>query len=86
MFHRRFPAALKGLAVAFIIALSVTPAAAGVEDQAGAFIRSLATQAIQSLAEKNTTRDVRIKRFRKMFTAPFNVRTIGKFVLGRYWR
>ncbi len=83
--RRRFLAALSGLAFAFVLALPVT-AAAGVEDQAGTFIRSLADQAIGSLAKQDVAREVRIKRFRKMFTAHFNVRTIGKFVLGRYWR
>ena len=88
MFHRRdFPAALSGpvLAFAFVLALPVT-AAAGVEDQAGSFIRSLTHEAIESLAKQGVTREVRIKRFRKMFTAHFNVKTIGKFVLGRYWK
>ena len=87
--HRRFPAALIGLAFAFALALPVSisaPAAAGVEEQAGTFIRSLANEAIGSLAMQGVTREARIKRFRKMFTAHFNVRTIGKFVLGRYWR
>ncbi len=83
--HRRFPAALSGLALVFILALPV-PAAAGIEDQAGSFIRSLAHEAIGSLAKQGVTREVRITRFRKMFTAHFNVRTIGKFVLGRYWK
>ena len=86
MFQCRFPAALKGLAVAFILALPVAPAAAGMEDRAGSFIRSLADEAIGSLAKQGVIREVRIKRFRKMFIAHFNVRTIGKFVLGRYWR
>lgn len=88
MFHRRyFPAALSGpvLAFAFVLALPVT-AAAGVEDQADSFIRSLSHEAIGSLAQQGVTREVRIKRFRKMFNAHFNVRTIGKFVLGRYWK
>ncbi len=83
--HRRFPAALSGLALVFILALPVT-ATAGVEDRAGSFIRSLAHEAIGALTKQGVTREVRIKRFRKMFTAHFNVRTIGKFVLGRYWR
>ncbi len=87
MFHRRrFQAALKGLAVAFILALPVAPAAAGMEDRAGSFIRSLAHEAIGALTKQGVTREVRIERFRKIFTAHFNVRTIGKFVLGRYWR
>ncbi len=85
-YRRRFLAALSGLALALVVVLPVTPAAAGVEDQAGSFIRSLADQAIGSLTKQDVSRTVRIERFRKMFTAHFNVRTIGKFVLGRYWR
>jgi len=82
--RRRFLAALFGLALAALVTAPVS--AAGVDERAGAFIRSLADEAIQSLTTKDVNRDVRIERFRKMFNAHFNVKTIGKFVLGRYWK
>ncbi len=88
--HSRTQAALRGLAFTFVLALPLGlasgAAAAGMEDRAGSFIRSLATQAVESLARKDTSRDVRIQRFRKMFNEHFNVRLIGKFVLGRNWK
>lgn len=59
---------------------------AGVDKRAETFIRSLAEQAIESLADQQTLRDVRIQRFRRMFNDHFAVRAIGRFVLGRYWR
>jgi phospholipid transport system substrate-binding protein len=46
----------------------------------------MAQEALESLTQQGTSREERIKRFRKMFNAHFAVRSIGKFVLGRYWR
>lgn len=88
--HSRAQAALRGLAFVLVLALPVglaaAAAAAEMEERAGSFIRSLATQAVESLARKDTSRDLRIQRFRKMFLDHFAVRTIGRFVLGRHWK
>lgn len=62
------------------------PAHAGIEEGADAFVRSLADKAIQSLTEADVARAERVNRFRVMFKENFAVRSIGKFVLGRYWR
>jgi len=88
MLNRRcILATLMGFAFVAVLAVPVTAAAAGgVEERAGSFIRSLADEAIQSLTTQDVSRKVRISRFRKMFNAHFNVKTIGKFVLGRYWK
>ena len=50
------------------------------------FIRSLAQKAIGSLAGPGVSREERIDRFRALFSDSFAVRSIGKRVLGRYWR
>ena len=85
--RRRFLAVLLG--AAFILVLSLPPGgafAAGLEVRAEAFIQSMAQEALESLTQQGTSREERIKRFRKMFNAHFAVRSIGKFVLGRFWR
>jgi len=85
--RRRFLAVLLG--PAFILVLALPPGgafAAGLEVRAEAFIQSMAQEALESLTQQGSSREERIKRFRKMFNAHFAVRSIGKFVLGRYWR
>jgi phospholipid transport system substrate-binding protein len=81
--------ALKGLAFVFVVALPFglpTTAAAGLEDKAGEFIRSLSKEAINALTLPDTPDKVRIEKFRVLFNKHFAVRAIGRFVLGRNWR
>ncbi len=85
--RRRFLAVLLGPAFILVLALPSGGAfAAGLESRAEAFIQSLAHEAIESLTRSDGPRDERIKRFRRLFNTHFAVRSIGKFVLGRYWR
>ena len=88
--RNRTQAALKGLVFIFVLILPLGLAppsvAAETQEMAGSFIRSLADQAIKSLTQKDTPRDVKIKRFRTLFNDSFAVRSIGRFVLGRSWR
>ncbi|MAF95094.1 MAG: toluene tolerance protein [Rhodospirillaceae bacterium] len=85
--RRRFLAVLLGPAFIFVLVLPPGGAfAAGSEARAGAFIQSLFLEAIESLTQPDTSREERIKRFRRLFNAHFAVRSIGKFVLGRHWR
>ena len=65
---------------------AMSPAHAGIEEGANAFLQSLAKKATASLTEADIPRPERIKRFRVMFRENFAVRSIGKFVLGRNWR
>ena len=50
------------------------------------FIQGLAEEAINALTAKGVTREDRIARFTHLFSQNFDVQTIGKWVLGRYWR
>lgn len=50
------------------------------------FIEGLAEKAIKALTAEGVTRDDRIKRFTVLLNNNFDVETIGKWVLGRYWR
>ena len=72
--------------VLVVLVLSGGPAHADIAVGAGAFLKSLADQAVKSLTEADTTRAERIKRFRAIYRKNFAVRSIGKFVLGRNWR
>jgi phospholipid transport system substrate-binding protein len=86
MFRRLgFAAAFFG---AMVLALGTTAPviADDLETGSSKFISSLAENAIGSLASKETERNERINRFRAMFVENFAVRSIGKFVLGRFWK
>jgi len=85
MVNRRSVA--RAIAVLAIVFLWFTPAKSSeLEEGAEGFIRSLAEQAIQSLTDQSVSHAERVTRFRTMFNENFAVRSIGKFVLGRYWR
>ena len=50
------------------------------------FIRSLAENAITSLTGESLTEKERQIKFRKLLNSYFDVKGIGKWALGRYWR
>jgi phospholipid transport system substrate-binding protein len=53
---------------------------------ASKFISNLANDAIAMLSDKTMALDDRIRRFRQLMNANFDVPEIAKFVLGKYWR
>lgn len=53
---------------------------------AGAFLASLTERAIEQLTDASLEMDEREQRFRVLFREGFEIRAIGRFVLGRYWR
>lgn len=55
------------------------------KDGAKAFIESLADQAINALTAESVPREERIRQFRVLLNDHFAVKTIGRWVLGRYW-
>jgi phospholipid transport system substrate-binding protein len=71
------------LAIALVPAL---PGPAGASADPAQFIKSMGEKAINELTGPNVTEAERQERFRQLFTESFDVPTIGKFVLGRYWR
>lgn len=78
------------IAVAFVL-LFVAVAPAKAQDFMSAkdpatFIDQLGEAAIQSLTAPNLNADERRQRFRDLLHRSFNVRGIGRFVLGRYWK
>jgi len=50
------------------------------------FIAGLGERAVSALTGPDLSRDEREARFRELLDSHFDVPTIGKFVLGRYWR
>ena len=50
------------------------------------FIRDMGREAIDSLTAQDVTRPEREKRFRDILRRAFDMRTIARFTLGRYWR
>lgn len=60
--------------------------AKSIEDGAKEFLDTLSNKALQSLTVKGVPRPERIKKFRDLFNDYFAVKTIGKWILGRYWR
>lgn len=73
-------------ALAFVLtATSVLPARAAGED-AGAFLSALTDRSIDELSDSSVPLEERKARFRALFRENFDVPTIARFVLGRYWR
>ena len=76
--------ALVGIVLSAGFGVSVK--ADAIEDGSRQFIQVMADQAIQSLRADGLVQAERVKRFRVLFNDNFAVKSIGKFVLGRYWR
>ena len=53
---------------------------------AEAFIQGLGDRAILSLTDQKLARPIREKRMREILTEGFDLPTIGKFAMGRYWK
>ena len=79
---------LVGALVSIVLSagLGVSVKADAIEDGSRQFIQVMADQAIQSLTADSLVQAERVKRFRVLFNDSFAVKSIGKFVLGRYWR
>ncbi len=58
----------------------------GMEAGSRDFIESLADQTVRSLTAPDISRSERVDRFRTLFNEHFAVRSIGRWVLGKYWR
>jgi phospholipid transport system substrate-binding protein len=74
------------LGSALAVAAAVAPPARAVQSDATAFISDLGTKALGSLVDKSLSDEERAKRFRELFVGNFDVPSIGRTVLGRYWK
>ncbi len=68
------------------VAWSATGTARATVNGAAQFINQLGNQAISTLRATDLTLDQREARFRSLLSQGFDLRFIGRFVLGRYWR
>jgi phospholipid transport system substrate-binding protein len=69
------------------VVLSVSPVySASTPGAASTFVRDLGKQAIRVLAMKETTLAEREVKLQDVLYANFDIATIGRFALGRYWR
>ncbi len=53
--------------------------------RATAFVDTLGKDAVSVMAARNLNKSQRVERFRTMLRANFDIPTIARFVLGRYW-
>lgn len=60
--------------------------AGSIDETPGEFIEKLADKAVAALTINDITRVERVRRFRTLLNDHFDVKIIGRFVLGRYWR
>jgi phospholipid transport system substrate-binding protein len=77
------------LSIAFIAALGLSLAsgtAASAATDAGAFIRNMGKEAIDSLTSKTLSDSQRQGRFRSIFERSFDIPVIARATLGQYWR
>ena len=79
--HGAFGLLLAGFVAAALPASAQTPAAGAAE-----FVEKLGDRAIETLADTATGVEARKQVFRTLLNENFDVQTIGRFVLGPYWR
>ncbi len=82
---RIYPRALACCAV-FAFCFAVVPVSLAAQSDAGVFVKNLGDHAIRVLTVKDITETERGVRFRNLLRSGFDVRRIGKFVLGHYAR
>lgn len=78
------------LHVTIIVTVALWPLAAGatevLSDDAARFVKKLGDDAVTALTTPESSEDERRRRYRELLEEGFAVRTIARFVLGRYWR
>lgn len=79
------PQAAWAAAAAPATSAAVTAHNAALNTPAGKFIQSLGDRAIGVIADGKNTPQQRTDRFRDILTDTFDLPTIGRFVIGRYW-
>ena len=85
--RRGFTRGLAAIAAVFLLAAAgPRPATAAEAGDPAAFVRHFGAQAMAVLTDAGLAGDQREQAFRGLLIAGFDVKTIGRFVLGRYWR
>ena len=71
---------------AFLGAFLVSTSAHAVDTKAINFVEKLANTIITDVLKSTDTAEKKTERFEKHFLEALDTQSIGKFVLGRYWR
>ena len=72
-----------------ILAMTIQPSSSHAEvsrKKAEAFISDLADQAIEAMTIPKVSKSERIERFKVLLNENFAVKTIARYVIGRYWK
>ena len=77
---------LYGLLGASVLAIASPSAQANRPKDAGEFLISFGERALIELQDSSVSEQERESRFRRLLNEGFDIRTMGKFILGRYWR
>ena len=65
--------------------ISVSPATAA-KSGASVFLQGIADEAVAVLSDQNISAESRQRAFRNLVKRGFDLPSVGRFVLGRYWR
>lgn len=71
---------------ALILGLFLVPAVARAGDPAIEFVSQTADTVINTILKADVSQDEKLARFQKEFTRALDLKNIGQFVLGIYWR
>jgi phospholipid transport system substrate-binding protein len=82
---RLFPLCLILVLSGGLFGLPAQAQADDVTSQAVAFVDALGKEAVATMADRTITRTVRIDRFRTLFHRNFDIPSLARFALGRYW-
>ena len=79
---------IAGIVPAAVVACCFLASAASATEanSSATFIRSLGDEAITTLGDDTLDDRAREREFSRLLHAGFDLKTIGRFVLGRYWR
>lgn len=83
---RRFAIALASVALAAVLSVSPLAGSKADTEQASTFLDSVREQAITGLTDTTRSDEEREALFRSLLNETFDIRRIGRFVVGRYWR
>lgn len=75
-----------GALVAVTVVFAQPAFSASPSSRATAFVRDLSTEAVQVLSSEGAGLAEREAKFQTLLSTRFDVRVIGRFALGRYWR
>ena len=75
--------------IVLILTIAFQPSTSQAEmsgKKAEAFISGLADQAIKAMTMPNVSKPDRVKRFKILLNENFAIKTIARYVIGRYWK